>query len=104
MLLEDNELYRFKVKDGVMHKLTILTAVFFLSLSSLSMAGVVIVDDNQTTKTEKEKQDKQRNERESTNNRDSNDSQSSQSSQSDTGKNSNSSQRKKPNTNLIFGF
>lgn len=104
VLLEGMKMYRFRVKLVAMNKVTLLAAVSLLLLSSHSMAGVVIVEDANAARTEKERQERQRNDRDSLYTRDDNDSRSSQTSQSNDGKSSGTSSKKKPNSNLIFGF
>jgi len=84
-----------------MNKITILSAVILLSLSSLSMAGVVLVEDPRAAKAEKERQEKQVNERETAN---ANNDNGSQYYQPKPDRDDKPPQKKNLNKNLIFGF
>lgn len=81
---------------NAMNKITILLALFFLTISSHSWAGVVVLDDAQAAKAEK--QEKQRSEREAANLENNKDSKY----RSD--KDSKEAKKKNKSTDLLFGF
>lgn len=81
---------------NIMNKSTILLAMFFMTVSLRSMAGVVVLDEAQAAKAEK--LEKQRNEREAEN------SENNKVSKSRLDKNGKDPQKKNKNTDLLFGF